>query len=233
LVPRLGGYGVPIAASVAFATATAGMVLRSQRGPKPVPFTWGALASIVLLAAVLGAGERAIGPGLGDWRALEAVAIIAAFPLTLIVVGLLTRREMVRMGGLVRDVASPRRGRDDDRLVSSVRALPKWQQEALAWALDSRNRHEGGTRLLEIGLTRATRRIAGLEQRVSEFDVAIGGYLASRMSVADRDVLARGLVAGGVDPAELDTLEQVLVSIRRVPPERWDETGGRVPTDPR
>jgi len=55
----------------------------------------------------------------------------------------------------------------------------------------------------------------------SKRDAAIGTYLMSDRSQAERDAMARALWKRGVPPEELDALEGAFESCKRLPREAW------------
>ena len=217
LIPQLGVHGVPGAAFAAVGTATVTMLALNQRGPRPIPFEYGRLAVIALIVGTCVGAHSALMDTVGPARPLLGVATALAYPGLLLSFRAIRLSEAKAMLRVVRQgVAEHRRGRA--AAAESLHRVPAEQVQMLRAAA-----HPGGG---GNGSPDPTGLVAGLRQispsgPPTKRDDAIGRYLLSDRSRAERDALARDLWRRGVSPADLDRLEQTLDELASLPVRAW------------
>ena len=220
LVPALGGTGAALAPIAGFSLGTVYMVVRSQRGPKPIPFDAARTILPALVAGGLFAAER-LAPVDGDWGAAGVgLAALVAYPVILVVSGLVPR-------GHVHVLRQIGRGALPTRGVASVYAmrvalLPQADQRLLRFAS---RRHakladvarQAGTSTEQTAerLVRTLRAVGELEIEAAPYDEAIGANLLADASVAERDLDARAMFAEGLPAQDYDDVVEVLSRLRR------------------
>jgi len=179
----------------------------------------------LIAAACLGVG-LGLGRSLGSARPVLDVAVVALFPVLLVVFRAVPREHFGVAVRVLRSlIARPpsadsvrARLRDlsheDLRLVSAiVRDRQSSDQVANAEGVSEsfvRERLVGVLRRLGIGGTRTAA------------DAAIGAYLLSTESVAERDAKSRRLLAEGVEPADLAALESTYREMLSSPRGAWE-----------
>jgi O-antigen/teichoic acid export membrane protein len=217
LAGPLGGYGVALAGTVAGLMASAGFVIAIRRSKKPVPFQWGRIAGAVAISAALIVAVS-VSPATGALRAGQDLLALAAYPLLLIVTGVIPRRVARDVLAIVRAAVPLRPG--SRGLLKQVETLSADQREAIArWIglepatepsleVDPRNRDSLAA------LTRGIRTLIG-GQEPSELDPEIGAFLTHRGSHVDRDHLAEQLVESGTDALELHLLDDAYQTMRQ------------------
>jgi O-antigen/teichoic acid export membrane protein len=219
LVEPLGVYGVPLATFVAFLLPGFAMLALNQRGPRPIPFEYSRLARIGAITAACVAGYRGLEGAVGAFRPLVDVGIVLAYPCLLVVSRAISRADITRFARIVRSVLTPP-AKARVALAGSLAALPATQVHVLAEVT-----RPSGRLVAPVppgSLVTALRALAAAGA-VTDCDEAIGRYLMSSRSRAERDSLARRLWSQGVPPAELDRLETTLLRLKQLPKEVWPE----------
>ncbi len=218
LVPVLGSEGVPIATAIGFLLAGSGMLLFCQLGKRPIPFEYGRLARIALAAGLsVAAGHGLLAPA-GVWAPAVSAGAVLCYPALLFALGVVSRREITVFTGILRTSLRPQR-LDRPWLVTQLSSLSPEGLETLRLAAARRPAriapppHPGGA-------VEALRSVSEVGEP-GEHDPAIGRYLLSVRSRADRDATARTLWHSGVDPSELDQLELTLDALRGLPARDW------------
>ena len=225
LVPPLGGYGAAIAQIVAFTIVTIVLIGAVARAGNPLPLDAGRLLrALAATAVLLGAGVAA-GELLGEWRLAVDVVALLLFPFVLMWAGALPRAEVEGLLGRVRvrpAALRPQRGATrrlgelwlDERLALE---LLFGRGEPLTTVAREMNSDEE-TVLREV--VAALRRAAGAGPP-SPDDVQLGEYLLTDDAVAERDVLARRLWAGDLEPLDIDAVEQLVSRLRQASRRDW------------
>jgi O-antigen/teichoic acid export membrane protein len=219
LVEPLGVYGVPLAAFAAFSLAAVAMLTLNQRGPRAIPFEYGRLARIGAITVACVGAHVVLKGSVDAFRPLLDVGIVLVYACLLLASRAISRSDIARVARVVGTVLTPSR-KQRAGLAGSLASLPPTQVRVLAavarpsgWAAkpvppDS----------LVAGLRALT--TAGA---ATDCDDAIGRYLTSGRSRAERDSLARGLWSQGVPPADLDRLETTLDQLKQLPRSAWPE----------
>jgi O-antigen/teichoic acid export membrane protein len=214
LVDPIGTYAIPVAAGVAFAIATVAIVTFAQRGPKPIPFDRRRLAVTGIATGALVGLHTLLAPEAGALRPLLDVATVVAYPALLLAARVLTIADLRQLATVVRDAL--RRGvRDEDELAAAAAALPPGQARALRLAAGPDRGPADPAEL--VAALRSVDRIG----EPGDPDAAIGRYLTSTLSRAERDGMARALWRRNVPPGDIDALEQLLAAFRRMPRAAW------------
>jgi len=131
----------------------------------------------------------------------------------------ISRADLARFASVVRTVLTPpRKGRT--ALAGSLASLPPPQIDALAAVA-----HPSGPGAPPVSPSSLVGGLRALTARgtATDCDDAIGRYLMSRLSRAERDALARGLWSQGVRPADLDRLETTLDQLKQLPGSAWPD----------
>jgi len=218
LVPWLGVYGVPVAASAALLMPTVSLLIMNQRGTRAIPFDYRRLAVIAVGAGACVGAHSALIESAGSARLLLDIGTAVAYPALLVVSRTVRVSEVATLLRVARDGMAERRRVRGETATSLAGASAEQVQTLRAVA-----RHVGrdGSGSPEPGsVVAALRRIAAAGPPTKRDD-AIGRYLLSDLSRAERDALARGLWRRGVSPAELDRLEQTLSELASLPLHDW------------
>lgn len=218
LVRALGVYGVPVAGFAAFLAAAGGMLFLNQRGARAIPFDRRGLAAIAISASACVGVHSALSGSAGSARPLLDIGTALAYPALLLLSRAISVSEVATLLRVGRDgLAERRRGRAG--LVVPLAVAPADQAEVLrAAARPGEGRDNGDP---EPGrVVAALRRITAAGPPTKRDD-AIGHYLLSDLSRAERDALARALWRQGVSPAELDCLEQAFTELVGLPLHAW------------
>jgi O-antigen/teichoic acid export membrane protein len=230
LIPWIGSYGAALAVVAGFSVGTVVLVFRSQRGPNPIPFAGRRVALAAALAAASLAVAHAAGTLAGDWGPAVELAALVVYPMLLVATGVIPRDHARALKAIVLGLSPRRRPMLDAAALQRVAAAEREVLELVVrqrGALDQAARKLGATEAqASARLVRALRQVGGTGQ-AGELDSRIGDYLFSRQPPAERDLLARRLWAEGVEPLEVDALEETVSDLRRLPPSAW-----RAPDEP-
>lgn len=214
LVRVLGVYGVPVAGFSAFGLAAAGMLLLNQRGARAIPFDHRRLAAIAISAGACVGAHSALAGSVDSARPLLDIGTFLAYPALLVVSRTIRISEVEALLRIGREgLAERRRGRAG--LAAPLAAASADDAQMLRAAV-----REGDRDADPGSVVAALRGIAGVGPPTKRDD-AIGQYLLSDLSRAERDALARGLWRRGVPPADLDRLEQALNELASLPLVAW------------
>jgi O-antigen/teichoic acid export membrane protein len=228
LIPPLGAYGAALAVIIGFLVGAAVIGGFSQLGPEPLTIEWGRIMLGLGLAGGCLAAAKGLGELAGDWRPAVELAALCSYPVLLALTGVLPREEMNEIWKVIR-TALARKSRGGG-VRSAVEAHDPQelavlhQGVALRWKLNRTISIESLDPGAHAELVRILRRLGGTELS-TEQDQQIGEYLFAELPVAERDALARALWAQEVEPAEVHRLEQILLELRRLPVEAWEQGG--------
>ncbi len=226
LIPPLGTYGAALAVVIAFATASLVMLFLSQRGPKPVSYDYRRMLAGVAIAAACYAAGRLLGGAVPEpLSSLAEVLAIVAYPVLLVVIGVVPREHLAPLRRIAR-ATLPSRSRSknggteldalDERERTILELLVRHDRPVPEVAsIVGRTDEE-----LTADFVAALRAAGGLDG-ASEVDVRIGSYLLSSAPVAERDQIWKRMSSAGVDPLETDRLTSTLERLRKAPPEAW------------
>jgi uncharacterized membrane protein YdcZ (DUF606 family) len=225
LIPPLGSYGAALAGIAAFAFVALGMLARSQLGAEPIPFAHRRIAAGLLIAAACFAVATLAADAAGALEPILRVAAILAYPVLLVVTGIVPRAHLKPLRRVAK-AAVPRRsqaanGRVDLDGLDDV-------HRAVLEVLVRHGRPVGDVAplvgvppsTLEATFVEALRTVAGVDT-ASPADSRLGAYLLSSAPVASRDQVWRRLSAEGADALEVDALILALQRLRRVPAKAW------------
>jgi hypothetical protein len=225
LAGPLGGYGVALAGTIGSVIGAAGFVFAIGRGKNPIPFQWRRVGAALMLASALTLGVS-LSPAAGALQVAQDVVALLAYPLLVVVSGVVPRRLLGDLLAIARATVPLRSG--SRRLAQRVQTLAPERREAIMrWvgrepAVEPSLDVDPGNRQSLEDLTRGLRDLTGQGQE-TERDAEIGAYLTQRGSNIDRDHLAEQLVELGADALELHLLDdayQTLRQGRRLSPQR-------------
>jgi O-antigen/teichoic acid export membrane protein len=229
LVPWLGLVGAPLAMVISFGLASAFLFRRSQIGKKPLRVEYRPLAGALALAGAAAAVYYLVDPDALLLQAGLATLLFAGYVTLAVAAGIVPRLHRGALVDAVRNaVRRPRHGFDAE---SALRGLPSDDRETLRMAVAERvpvdeigprtdGNGSGGERVVHALRRLALERAPASAER-TQHDAKIGEYLFSTSSVAIRDATAQGLLAEGVESADLHALEDVLEELERAPREVW------------
>jgi hypothetical protein len=162
----------------------------------------------------------------GELSGITGPLGLVAYPVLLVATGLVDRRQLLALGGVMRLAIFPRGPREMRERVESLGADDRdrlrrlarqgWSPAGVASATD---RTEGEVLEELVGLLR---RLGG-PTAPGPHDARIGAYLTSDRSVAERERQARALYERGVDPVDLHPLETTFAELRHVTRRRAHE----------
>lgn len=220
LVPWSASYGVAIAQLSAGVFISVCFVLLDRRSSNPTPFQWPRLG-LALLVAALCVGAVQLSPLDGSYRLLASILAFAAFPLLLLVVRAVPRRDLPAARAILASVLPAWRARAEAR--ERLATIPDHERQALLLiATERRDPDEAATALgvsRPIALARTVRglrALAGETASATPLDYEIGEYVINRGPTIERDVLAARLRAEGIDPLELHLLDDAAGLARRL-----------------
>jgi hypothetical protein len=188
------------------------MVLLSQRSASPIPFESDRMVRAAAVGLVCVAVSQLLGPVVGDARIVVDSVIAAAFPLLAVATGAVPRSDLKAAADAVRLRS---------RVEPQLDALTDGDRQLIRMLLADRRPLPKVAEVLGVPPDRVLSRLVNALRAVSGgghptiYDLEIGEYLVSRRSVAERDDLARRLLAEGVDPAEMHRLEDAAGQVRK------------------
>ena len=190
-----------------------------RRSIEPVPYPWGRLGLALLIG--IGCVLAVDLSGTDDLaRAGVSVAAALAFPVGLVVLGALPRRQVLDAGRLVVGIVPRRtsRARVEERL-RAMNGRERTTFVAILWGERTPAEVAGHDGIPEevvlVRLVRALRTFTDLPRRGGPLDVEIGRYLLHAGTTLERDDVAMYLGAQGIDPYELHRLEDAMIDARR------------------
>jgi O-antigen/teichoic acid export membrane protein len=228
LTPPYGVYGAVASAILAPTCGLLLIVVLSQRGPQPLALPtrrFALCAGLALACTAAALAARPLPQGVEVWVNLF---LTLAFPVLLIITGVLPAVEVRRLVGLVRGFWTPRteRGRlntalanlDEDEL-ELLDALARRGEDPDALA--ERTGEQGDdVRRRFVALLRSLRLIG----RPVPADHRIADYLLSSAPHAERDSLGLLLsTRAGIEPLELDGLATLVRNLRGLPAGAWED----------
>jgi hypothetical protein len=219
LMPALGAYGAALSVGIVGALLTAFMLAFMRFSPTPTPIQYGRIGGAVALGALCYAVERALAAPAGSLQPLVALATLLAFPLLLVLSGLLPRSEAKALLRMMRSALG--RGESGGAAAEMLDRVPAPQRHFLERILDRGAADEAlatefgmDTQELHREFVRALRR-AGDIGAPTDADGRIGTYLLSDEPMGQRNAAAAPLwESKEVDPIELDELEQLCDRLR-------------------
>jgi O-antigen/teichoic acid export membrane protein len=218
LMPALEAYGAALSVGIVGFLLTASVLAFAQLGPTPTPIQYGRIGGAVAVAALCYGVEWALAGPAGSLQPVVALASLLAFPLILILSGLLPRSEAKALLWMIRSAL----GREEPAGAATemLERVPAPQRRFLERVLDEGSVDKGlatelgmDTRELYREFVRALRR-AGEIGTPGDADGEIGTYLLSDEPTGLRNAGAIRLWSEAVDPIELDELEQVCEQLR-------------------
>lgn len=225
LIPSMGSTGAALAPTIGFGAATVCLLLRSQLGPRPVPFdVMRTVGPVLLAAALFGAEQLAAASGVGSLHVLAGVGALVAYPVLLVVLGLVTKGQLEVLRHVVRG-AGPARGLSA-RYADRIASLPERDEQMLHAAATGApvDPEARSTRLVP-----CLRTVGDLPPRQSDRDPEVAAHLLSGVSLAERDIDARALIDSGVDARDLHEVTTVLETLRRQRRRIWRQVGQTEP----
>jgi O-antigen/teichoic acid export membrane protein len=237
LVPRWGGYGIAISASIGMAVASVTFRLLVPTATQYAELEWPRL----LGAGVISIGCLALGRSLPvgeSWgRAGLCLAVFfLLYPALMMWVGVVSRTEAEILGQIARGVGAqvmaplrPRRSGAptaaaltelDGRDVALLNALIKQRTAPAALAA----REGVALSVLEARAARALRRITGAVGHERD-DASIGHWLFDVEGSAERDAIANFLVEHGVQRLTLHLVESAAAALKALPERMWPDPG--------
>jgi O-antigen/teichoic acid export membrane protein len=219
LMPALGAYGAALSVGIVAAMLTAFMLAFMRFGPTPTPIQYGRIGGAVAVGALCYGLERILSAPAGSLQPLVALTSFLAFPLLLVISGLLPRSEANALLRMMRSAMG--RGESGDGAAEMLDRVPARQRHFVERILDRGSVDEAlatefgmDTQELHREFVRALRR-AGHIGAPGDADGRIGTYLLSDEPVGQRTAAAARLwESEEVDPAELDELEQFCDRLR-------------------
>lgn len=218
LAPPFGIYGAAAASAVIpFCAGIALLMIAHRAGDRP-SFDF---RRIGLMIGAAGAVYAAVAwaRGFGGWQYVAEAGGVGAYPLTLVLLGVIPLAHLRNLRDWLRLQALRRRSH---ALGARVASLDETTLETLAAVISRRaEAHTVAERLRvpeDEALSRvvaALRAAAGIDGQGPRDDRLLGRYLLWRGSGAERDHIARELWTAGVDPREIDTLDVTLKELRR------------------
>lgn len=210
LIPRLGGYGAAAASTIAFASASVGILVYSESGAHPLRVEWRRIGAAIAIAGLLYVAARAVrqielAPGI-----VVAIVVILLYPVLLVCLGLVRRAHLRPLLAIARSVLPMPANRRF--LLQRLAELPTADRAALRLLLGHQE-HDATTGR---DAMRVLRQLSAVHP-VGEYDAEIASYLLWRGSIPERDEKARELRTAGVDPLELHEMESTLAMLRRLP----------------
>ena len=228
LIPPLGTYGAALAGVAAFLFASLGMLTRSQLGDDPIPFAYGRILGGLAMAGACFAAATLAGAASGSLGPVVDVAVIVAYPILLVVTGIIPRGHLLPLRRVARAALPGGSAASNGRVV--LNGLDDVHRALLELLI--RHRRPIGEvapvvgappGALEAGFVEALREVAGVDI-ASEADPRVGAYLLSSAPIAARDKVWRQLSADGTDALEVDALLLTLERLRRAPENAWRRT---------
>lgn len=225
LIPPFGIYGAALGIVAGFGSAVIGITARSQLGENPIPFAYGRILGGLVIAAACFAAAKLL-PATGPAGPIVDVAAILAYPLLLVVTGLVPRAHVMPIRRVARAALPGKSPTANGRV--ELAGLDDVQLAVLEILV----RHRRAVRdvapvigvpvvALEASFVEALREVAGVKA-VSAPDPRVGAYLLSSAPIAARDLLWRRLASDeGVDALEIDALSLTLKRLRRAPEATW------------
>lgn len=218
--PALGGAGTAAARTAGFSAALVGMIAFSQRSASSLPVPWWHI-SITFVAGLLAWG---IGDLASEWAAPAAIAGPLTYVAIVLTTGVVPRAHWRPLG---RMLAALRPSRPARRMERRLVALPPEDIALLRRALRehapaaeiARERGEEHPATLA-RLARVLNDLSGLEGE-QRLDLPAVRYALTYQRLALHDRVGRQLVAEGVPPMSLDSLEEALRLLGRIPLRRW------------
>lgn len=224
LIPRLGIYGPSTAAIVGWSVGILGLFVKSQRGPKPVPYQYPRIAGGLVLAGGCYAGARSA--GVSGWSGVGVdLASIVAYPMLMAITGVIPRHHLAVLRTMQRTYLLERRRRRLERDVLAalspfelrlIDLLVRKRLPPAEVAAASGVREEHVLRRLVWCL----RRVWG-EAGTRDCDELLGAHLLSSAPFAERQHQSVRIFELGVDPLEFDRLHLFVSRLRRIPEETW------------
>jgi O-antigen/teichoic acid export membrane protein len=224
LVPPFGGYGAAEAVIGAFAVASVGMLVLSERGPSPLLLRWRALALGAALAAACFGLDVLVEGGSSRAELLLDLAALLLYPVLLVLLGVVPRDHVRALRGIVASTLRPSaRGRR--QLARRLSELPAGDRDLALRMVDDRRGASGMPGEGSADTVRVLRRLADAGPP-TEQDDEIAAYLMNRGAIADRRDHWQRLRRTGVNPLELHELARTLADLERLPRRVWREAGG-------
>jgi len=226
-IPWLGAYGAPIGTISGLLVACLLWTVVVTRLMNAT-FTYEARPLACLVAAVALAGSIQW-VGLSVWpagRAVVLLLVLVVYGVSLAVLGVIPRRHIRLLSRLAR--AAGREGIGGQDPTMGVARLDPRRRSLLA-AIE---RDGVPTVVLAERLGRTDeevcreylailRELIGLRSDPAEFDVALAGYLLSRMPEAKRDRIGKDVMEDGADGFELMELNEAALRLRALPARAW------------
>ena len=229
LIPPLGTYGAALATSIAFAVAAGLLLLRSQRGPKPIAYSYKRVgAAIVIAAACYGAGRGLAAILPEPVASLAQVAAIFAYLPLLVLARAVPRAHLQPLRNIAVATVPRRRRTKAANGGVKLKKLSADQRAVLELLVRERRPVEdvapvvgASDEAVTLTFVAALRRAGGVGKPSSD-DARIGHYLLSLAPVAERDQLWKRMDSAGTDPLDTDALVLTLERVRGAPPEAWE-----------
>jgi O-antigen/teichoic acid export membrane protein len=218
LMPALGAYGAALSVGIVAALLTAFVLGFARLSPTPTPIQYGRIGGAVAVAALCYGAEWAIAGPAGSLQPVVALASLLAYPLILVLSGLLPRSEAKALLRMIRSALG--RGESDEAAAEMLERVPAPQRHFLERVLDRGSVDKGLATELGIDAPDLYREFVSALRRAGEIgtpgdaDGKIGTYLLSDEPIGQRNAGAARLWSEEVDPMELDELEQVCEQLR-------------------
>ena len=222
LDPMWGGAGQGAAMGATYLVIGSIILFFSQRGEAPLPVNYWRIALAAIVTGAWTIGFVRLAKTFPAWQLEIELAGVILFGAVPLVCGLVPRKMLVALKGVVREIF-PRRGtikglqkgidelRPDHALI--LRSLGRAQDPRVQAASLGMTEREFQMRAVS-----AMRELADLGGPRA-CDMRIGAYLLSAKSMAERDVLARKLRTE-IDAGEIDMLETTIALVRKAARQR-------------
>jgi hypothetical protein len=239
LVPRWGGYGLAIGASIAMALACACFRLIAPTASHYAILEWPRLLGGGLIA--IGCVVLGLVPDVGqgvDRALLGLVVFFVVYPALMILTGVVPRSElrMIRdvAAGTIGQYAAPfRRRARGAEATQALAELEPGEIVVLRGLIRDRNtptvlaqRLGLPVSVVEARAARALVRLADADAAERD-DTAIGHWLFAIRSSAERDVVMYSLINHGIPVTTLHGAEAALAVLKRIPSDLWPADGAR------
>lgn len=218
-MPVVGAYGAPLAAVCGWSVGIVGLGVVSARAGNPTPYEYRRLGLVFAAGGLCFALSLPVREAPLAIRLAVETACLLAFPVLLVAIGAVPRKALAPLGAALRSaLPSPLRGRTLRRRLERLDAR---ERHALALVVGQRLAPREaatrmGTREDEVHriVVTALRTLTGAWEG-RDADAAVGRYLLSASSFADRARMGEQLFAEGVDPVSTDALRQEMRSLNR------------------
>lgn len=211
LTPPLGAEGTALAQVVGYSVGIVVVGTSATRSGSLPAIRWWKVAVSAGTACACVAVAALLAPHVGSFEPVVDALVIVAYPVAMVVTGVLDREHLAPLRRAARGVLirrpEPLGLRDGlSSLPSADRSLVESLLRHRRPLADVAGGDADDEAKLHADFTAVLRRLADVPGH-GERDAEIGAYLLSQAPIADRDTMARRLWSWDVEPAELHALE--------------------------